>query len=124
MCVEDLFDGDAEDLGHLGQDIGAGRFIALLPEGDVLLGLADEAAELGLAEASLAPKLGEVSALSRARLGELASHAPSVGAGFGSPVDRRHSGLHDNKYTCSTVTVKQAMRFLCFSLDDFSQGGR
>jgi len=46
-----LLDGAAEDFGHLGQDVGARGLIAVLPEGDVLLGLADELGELDLGEA-------------------------------------------------------------------------
>jgi hypothetical protein len=46
--AEELLDGAAKDLCHLGQDVGAGGLIAVLPEGHVLLGFADELGELDL----------------------------------------------------------------------------
>jgi hypothetical protein len=69
-------------VGELGDDVGAGRFLALLPLGNVLLRLADEASELGLAQARFATERGETSALRRTWLLELARHPRSVGPVF------------------------------------------
>ena len=50
---EEVIDGDVEDPGEHGEDVGARGLRALLPEGDVLLGLADGACELTLGEAGV-----------------------------------------------------------------------
>ncbi len=49
--AEDVLDTNAEGLGHLGEDVGARRFVGVLPEGDVGLDLANEVSEFGLGKA-------------------------------------------------------------------------
>jgi hypothetical protein len=46
--ADDVVDGDAEDLGELGQDVGARRLVARLPERDGGLRNVDGERELGL----------------------------------------------------------------------------
>ena len=52
--AEDVLDAHAKDGGELGEDVGARGLVALLPEGDILLRLADGAGELALGEAGIA----------------------------------------------------------------------
>jgi hypothetical protein len=91
---EEELDGNVEGFGELGEDVGARGFVGLLPEGDDLLFLADEATELGLGEAGAVAESGEVGALGRSRLSELPSHSPRVEAVFDFHGDRGRSGLH------------------------------
>lgn len=42
---------EPRNLGHLGEDVGARRLLSVLPEGNILLALAEEMGELGLSEA-------------------------------------------------------------------------
>jgi hypothetical protein len=63
VSIEQVFDAHTERVGELGQDVGAGRFIGALPEGDVGLWLTDQASELGLAETGGFTKRDEASGL-------------------------------------------------------------
>jgi hypothetical protein len=47
--IEQILDADAEGVGEFGKHVGPRRLFGALPEGDIGLGLADEASELSLA---------------------------------------------------------------------------
>ena len=93
MIGEEVLDADAESASEFGDGVGARRFVALLPESDVLLGLADEASELGLAKSGGFSKSDEASTLSGSRLVELTRHGEIVVAGFDFPCLERIARL-------------------------------
>ncbi len=82
--AKEVLDADAEGLGHLGQYVGVGGFAGGFPIADVLLGDADDAGQLGLAEACVLAELDEAGAKlgSRTR-GSTGHEEASIGLDFG-----------------------------------------
>jgi len=88
-----------EDASELWQDVRARGFVGALPEGDVFLGLADEASELSLAEASGFAQGEQAGSLGGSRLLGAARHERSVRVELHGTGDEAWWGLRDKKYT-------------------------
>ena len=104
---QQLLDADPEDLGHLGQDVGAWGFLALFPVGDVRLRHAEKLGELDLSQAGLLAKVGEVLALLRAAFVAPSGHDLMIEAVFERTVWRGRKGLHNTSVLVLCRRIKR-----------------
>ena len=79
---QQLLDANSEDLGHLGQNVGARGFLALFPVRDVRLRNTEKLRELDLGQAGLLTEVCEVLALLRAAFLAPSGHRSMIKAVF------------------------------------------
>lgn len=114
--AQQRFDAYAEGLCERREDFGAGRFAALLPEGDRLLLDTDTFGEIPLTQPGSGAQFGKVSAEPRTGLRKGSWHAEIIGVISDRPLDGWIFVLHCNKCTCILIT-SQGVRSVA---EDFS----
>lgn len=82
LLSEEVLDGHVQGSSELWDGVGTGRFVALFPESDVLLGLADELSKLSLGQTGIASQCGKAGSLCGSWFRKRARHAASVGVDF------------------------------------------